>query len=65
MRDRAPDDAGGWRHARVTVGLVFVVGLLDGLVVATGTANVELIAAVGLGVAVYALIDWFRPKRSS
>ena len=63
MRDRAPDHAGGWRYARLTVGLVFAVGLLDGLVVATGTASVELIAAVGLGVALYALIDWFRPRR--
>lgn len=65
MRDRASDDAGSWRHARVVVGLVFVVGLLDGLVVATGTAKVELIAAVAFGVALYALIDWFRPGRSS
>jgi hypothetical protein len=63
MRDRASDQAGGWRHARVVVGLVFVVGLLDGLVVATGTAKAELIAAVALGVALYALVDWFRPKR--
>jgi hypothetical protein len=63
MRDRASDHAGGWRYARLTAGLVFLVGLLDGLVVATGTASVELIAAVGLGVALYALFDWFRPRR--
>jgi hypothetical protein len=63
MRDRASDHAGGWRDARLTVGLEFVVGVLDGLVVATGTASVELIAAVGLGVALYAVIDWFRPRR--
>jgi hypothetical protein len=63
MRDRASEEAGSWRHARVVVGLVFLVGLLDGLMVATDTANVELIAAVALGVALYGLVDWFRPKR--
>ncbi|HEY7259766.1 MAG TPA: hypothetical protein VH459_11880 [Gaiellales bacterium] len=63
MRDRASEHAGGWRHARIVAGLVFIVGLLDGLVVATGTAQVELIAAVALGVALYGLIDWLRPKR--
>ena len=63
MRDRVSDQAGGWRYARLTVAGVFLVGLLDGLVVATGTASIELIAAVGLGVAVYALIDRFSPYR--
>jgi hypothetical protein len=63
--DDGASDQRGRPHARVVVGLVFLVGLLDGLVVATGTAKVELIAAVAFGVALYALIDWFRPKRSS
>ena len=63
MQDPASRHDGGWRYARLTAGLVFLVGLLDGLVVATGTASVELIAAVGLGVALYGLIDWLRPRR--
>jgi hypothetical protein len=63
MRDRVSDHTGSWRYARLTVGLVFLVGLLDGLVVATGTAKVELIAAVGLGVVLYALVDRFYLSR--
>jgi hypothetical protein len=62
MRDRATDHAGVWRYARLTVVLLFLVGFLDGLV-ATDRTRVELIAAVGLGVAMYALIDWFYPNR--
>jgi hypothetical protein len=63
MGDRVSEHAAGWRYTRLTVGLVFLVGVLDGLVVATGTARVELIAAVALGVALYALIDWLTPHR--
>ena len=51
---------------RWMAGLVFLVGLLDGLVV-TDRAMLGAIAAVGLGVAIgvatYALIDRFYPSR--